>query len=134
MILNAKYSDTSRYSGKVLLSAIILGYISIALVIFMRYVPNIIAVSGHTCSLLAAQSASKTIKAKTKLGVVTGITYNPSSSCALINETIVHPGDTIHKVTVVGIQNDVVVFAKDGLTWQQKVLDPPHPAWPKNVN
>lgn len=134
MILNEKYSDKSRYSGKVLLSVIMLGFISIALVVFMRYGPNVIAVSSLADSHLAAFNAPVSTKNKREIGVVTGITYNTSSPCALVNETIVHPGDTIHKITVVAIKNNAVMFAKGDRTWQQKVLETPNRAWPNSAN
>ena len=132
MILNDTYSNQSRYKGKILLSFIMLAFIFIAIAIFMAY--NFTPVGSRSRSTSAAQSESKIIKAETKIGVVKGITYNPSRSCALINENVVHPGDTIHNVTVIEIQHDSVVFAKGNHTWLQKVLDPPNRAWPKHVN
>jgi len=47
----------------------------------------------------------------------------------VVDETIVHAGDKIHDVTVVGIHSDKVEFAKDGVTWQQAVQEAPHAAW-----
>jgi hypothetical protein len=134
MILNDSYSDQPRFHGKILLSVIMLAFAFLTFVIFMAYGFSVTHVSSREYSLLAPQSQSKKIKAETQVGVVKGITYSPLSPCALINETIVHPGDTIHKVTVVQIQNDAVMFAKGNLIWLQKVLDPPNPAWPKIVN
>jgi hypothetical protein len=134
MILNDTYSDQPRNKGKILLSVIILAFIFIAIAVFMAYNLLVTPAGSRSRSTSAAQSKSKIIKADTKIGVVKGITYNPSRSCALINETVVHPGDTIHNVTVVEIQHDTVVFAKGNHTWLQKVLDPPNRAWPKHVN
>jgi hypothetical protein len=133
-MLNVSYSYQPRNKGKILLSVIMLAFIFITIAIFVLYNLIVTPVRSTARSTSAAQSESKTIKAETKIGVVKGIAYNPLRSCALINETVVHPGDTIHNVTIVEIQHDVVIFAKGNLTWLQKVLDPPNPAWPKNVD
>ena len=128
------YSFQPRNKGKILLSIIMLAFICIAIAILMAYNLLVTPAGSDARSTSAAKSKSKTIKAETKIGVVTGIAYNPLSSCTLINDTIVYPGDTIHNVTVVEIQHDTVVFAKGNTTWLQKVLDPPNRAWPKHVN
>jgi len=134
MILNDTYSNQPRNKGKILLSIIMLAFISIAIVVFMVYHFSVTPDNGLTCSPSAVKSESKTIKAKTKKGVVTGITYDPDSPSALINETIVYPGDLVHEVVVVDIQNDAVTFAKGNFIWQQKVLASPNRAWSKHVH
>ncbi len=54
-------------------------------------------------------------------------------SCLVIDEKIVHVGDTIHDVVVIGIQDNAVEFSKAGVAWQQKVLEIPHEAWPSSA-
>jgi hypothetical protein len=132
-MLNDTYSDQPRNKGKILLSVITLAFIVIAIAIFMAY-NLIVTPASRARSMSAAKSESKTIKTETKIGVVKGIAYNPVNPSALINETIVYPGDSIHEIIVVDIQNDAVMFAKGNFIWQQKVLDPPNRAWPKKVN
>lgn len=127
MILSAKQSSASRYSGKVLLSAIMLVFVCIACAVFMSY--GAVGKCDGTDARLAALNSPKVIKDKPKVGVVRAVVYNPSSSSAVVDETIVHVGDTIHEVAVVGINSDKVEFAKDGVTWQQAVLEAPHAAW-----
>jgi len=131
MNLSDKHSSASRYSGKVLLAAIMLLFIFVVLAIFMGYGIRVAAVSkcDQAEARLAAINSSKALKDKPKVGLVKGIVYNPPSSCAVVGGTIVHVGDTIHEVTIVGIQSNAVEFAKDGVSWQQSVLEAPHAAW-----
>jgi hypothetical protein len=58
-----------------------------------------------------------------------GIVYNPPCSSAVVDKTTVHEGDKIHDVVVAAIHKNTVEFAKDGVTWQQTVLDKPNAAW-----
>ncbi len=118
MNLSDKHSSTSRYSGKVLLASIMLVYYFIAFAVFMGYGTGI-----------GALNSSKALKDKPKVGVVKGIVYSPPNSCAVVGETMMHVGDTIHEVVVVAIQSSKVKFSKDGATWQQAVLATPHAAW-----
>ncbi|MBN1392588.1 MAG: hypothetical protein JW947_07275 [Sedimentisphaerales bacterium] len=131
MIINNTYANQSRYKGKILLSFIMLAFVFIVIVVFMLYGFSVTPVNGRTCSQTAVKSEPKIIKAKTKIGVVKGITYNPANPSALINDTIVYPGDLVREVVVVDIQNDAVTFAKGNFIWQQKVLAPPNRAWRK---
>jgi hypothetical protein len=134
MIQNDTYSNQSRYKGKILLSFIMLAFVFIVVVVFMLYGFSVTPVNSLACSSSAVKSEPKIIKAKTKIGVVKGITYNPANPSALINETIVYPGDLVNEVVVVDIQNDAVTFAKGNFIWQQKVLAPPNRAWRKNFH
>jgi hypothetical protein len=74
-------------------------------------------------------SESGKVPNKPEVGVVKGVVYSPPNSCAVVDEKMVHVGDTIHEVAVVGIENGKVEFSKDGVTWQQAVLEAPHEAW-----
>jgi len=131
MILNAKHSDKSRYSGKVLLTAIMLVFIFVVLAVFMGYGVRVVAVNkcDQANAQLAALNSPQTPKDKPRIGVVKAVVHNSSSSSALVDETIVHVGDTIHGVTIVAIQNNTVEFSKAGVTWKQAMLEAPHSAW-----
>ena len=131
MNLSDKHPSTSRFSGKVLLASIMLVYYFIAFAVFMGYGTGIGALSkcDKTDAQLVALNSSKALKDKPKVGVVKGIVYSPPNSCAVVGETMMHVGDTIHEVVVVAIQSSKVEFSKDGATWQQAVLATPHAAW-----
>jgi len=64
-----------------------------------------------------------------KYGVVVGIICNAENPTALINNEIVHEGDTINGVRVIKISRDKIQFEKNGSVWTQKVLEKPNPAW-----
>jgi hypothetical protein len=106
-------------------------YYFIAFAVFMGYGTSIGALSKYdkTDAQLVALNSSKALKDKSKVGVVKCIVYSPPNSCAVVGETMMHVGDTIHEVVVVGIQSSKVEFSKDGKTWQQAVLAAPHAAW-----
>jgi hypothetical protein len=135
MNIHSNHSNTSMYSGKVLVSAIMLVLVFIVLAIFMAYGIRASAVSKYDKAEaeMAALNSAKAIKEKPLVGVVKGIMLNPPRSSAVVDETIVHAGDVIHEITVVGISDNKVEFAKDGNSWQQGVLDAPHAAWPNPV-
>ncbi len=131
MNLSDKHPSASRFSGKVLLASIMLVYYFIAFAVFMGYGTGIGALSKYdkTDAQLVALNSSKALKDKPKVGVVKGIGCSPTNSCAVVGETMMHVGDTIHEVVVVAIQSSKVEFSKDGATWQQAVLATPHAAW-----
>jgi len=106
-------------------------YYFIAFAVLMGYDTSIGALSKYdkTDAHLIALNSSKALKDKPKVGVVKGIVYSPPNSCAVVGETMMHVGDTIHEVVVVAIQSNKVEFSKDGATWQQAVLATPHAAW-----
>ncbi len=62
-------------------------------------------------------------------GVVTGILYCPDKPSAVIDNKIVHEGDTIKGVKVIKIFKDKVVFEKKGRGWDQKVQEKPASYW-----
>jgi hypothetical protein len=93
----------------VLLSSIILAFVFIAIAIFMAY--GIRASAGNKYDKAEAEMAahsSKAIKEKPLVGVVKGIILSSPSSSAVVDETIVHAGDVIHEITVVGISDNKV--------------------------
>ena len=54
-------------------------------------------------------------------GLLASILYSARVSSVVIDGEILHEGDTIHGVKVVGINEDTVELAKDDERWQQKV-------------
>lgn len=74
-------------------------------------------------------NAPKVLIHKPKFGMVTGVIYSPPNSCAVIDGTIVHEGESIRDISVVAILSDAVKFSKVGLSWQQEILETPHKAW-----
>jgi hypothetical protein len=131
MNLSDKYPFTSRYRGKVLSASIMLVYYFIAFVVLMGDGTSIGALNKYDKidSQLVAINSSKVLKDTPTVGVVKGIVYSPPNSCAVVDEAVMHVGDTIHEVLVVAIQSNKVEFSKDGATWQQGVLATPHAAW-----
>ena len=65
-------------------------------------------------------------KARHKL-LISSIVYSADKASAVIDDRIVHEGDTIGDVTVVKIFKDRVVFEKEGtgatLRWTQKIRE-----------
>jgi hypothetical protein len=113
-IIDNKLS-TSLYSGRILVASAIL-------VIVMFTAASLISYGGY-------DNAPKILIHKPKVGMVTGVLYSPPNSCAVVGDTIVHEGESIHDITVVAILNDAVKFSKVGLTWRQEILETPHRAW-----
>ena len=64
-----------------------------------------------------------------KFGVVTAILYSNDTPTVLIEDQMLHKGDTIHEVKVLDIKADKVQFDKQGEQWEQKVLEPAKPGW-----
>ena len=56
-----------------------------------------------------------------KCGLLASILYSARVSSVVIDGRILHKGDTIHGVKIVGINKDTVEFAKDDQKWQQAV-------------
>lgn len=50
-------------------------------------------------------------------------------SCPIVDDQLVHEGDVIHRVRIVDIQKDRVVFEKDGQTWVQRIHEKPNANW-----
>jgi hypothetical protein len=62
-------------------------------------------------------------------GVVTAIVYNEEKPSAVIDSKLVHIGDVIDGVKVVGIYRDRVEFDKNGTKWAQKIQGRPANDW-----
>ena len=64
-----------------------------------------------------------------RFGVVTAILYSNDTPTVLIEDQMLHKGDTIHEVKVLDIKADKVRFEKHGEQWEQKVQEPAKPGW-----
>ena len=64
-----------------------------------------------------------------RFGVVTAILYCEDSPTILIEDQMLHEGDAIHEVKVLEINEDKVLFDKEGKQWEQKVQEPAKPEW-----
>jgi hypothetical protein len=123
--------STYRQSGKVIFATMMLIFVIVILVVFLSFSGRVSAFSRYDKieAQLATLSSLKAMIIKPKVGVMNGIAYNPPCSTAVVDQTLVHEGDRIHNVVVVTINSNSVEFAKDGVTWQQCVLDRPNAAW-----
>jgi type II secretory pathway component PulC len=72
---------------------------------------------------------ASTTKSQEPYGLVTGIVYSPEKSSAVVDQKIVHEGDTIRCVVVAKIHKDKVLFEKSGNKWEQGVRQTPGTYW-----
>jgi hypothetical protein len=61
-------------------------------------------------------------------GVVGGIIYS-DKPVAFVDNTVLHPGESIHGVKVLAINKDNVEFEREGSTWTQKVGEKLEEKW-----
>ncbi len=131
MNLSDKHLSTSRHSGKVLLASIMLVYYFIAFAVLIGYDTSIGALSkcDKTDAQPVALNSSKALKDKPKVGVVKGIVYSPPNSCAVVGETMMHIGDTIHVRQVVKEAREtskgdrgIVVFEKELINQRNEIV------------
>ncbi len=64
-----------------------------------------------------------------RFGVVTAILYCEEDPTVLIEDQLLHEGDTIHDVMVLDIGAEKVRFDKQGEKWEQRVQEPAKPEW-----
>jgi hypothetical protein len=64
-----------------------------------------------------------------RFGVVTAILYSDDTPTILIEDQMLHEGDTIHEVKVLDIKANRVQFDKQGEQWEQKVQESANPGW-----
>jgi len=62
-------------------------------------------------------------------GVITGIMFNEVKHVALIDNQLVHEGDTIGSIKVVEIGPKKIHFEKNGKKWAQGTQESPNAAW-----
>jgi hypothetical protein len=70
-----------------------------------------------------------TPESKETQGLVLGIVYSPEKASAVVDHKIVHEGDTVRGVAVLKINEDKVVFGKNGNRWEQAVRQTPDDYW-----
>jgi hypothetical protein len=68
-------------------------------------------------------------RATQSAGLVSGILLSNKKPCAIVDNQLVHEGDVIHRVRIVDIQKDRVVFERNGQTWVQHVHEKPNANW-----
>ncbi len=62
-------------------------------------------------------------------GIVNGILFDEENPAALIDNQLVHEGDTIGGVNVVRISPEKIQFEKNGRVWTQRVQEKSIAAW-----
>ncbi|MFC1739152.1 hypothetical protein ACFL1G_08900 [Planctomycetota bacterium] len=62
-------------------------------------------------------------------GVITGILFNEVKPVALIDNQLVHEGDTIGSIKVIQIGPKKILFEKKGKRWMQGTQERPDAAW-----
>ena len=62
-------------------------------------------------------------------GKLVAILYSPQNPSVVIDDNILHTGDTLHGVKVIRIHPDHVEFAKKEKTWTQKLYQQPPAQW-----
>jgi hypothetical protein len=62
-------------------------------------------------------------------GKIVAILYSEQNPSVVVDDNILHAGDTLHGVTVIGIYPDYVEFAKNEKTWTQKLYQQPPAQW-----
>ena len=73
-----------------------------------------------------AGNANKTVLTRGKL---VAILFSPQNPSVVIDENILHTGDTLHGVKVIRIYPDYVELAKNEKTWTQKLYHKPPAQW-----
>ena len=91
------------------------------------------------CGMLGWKLATQTSKdgkkdvvverSEPKFGVVTAILYSNDAPTVLIENQMLHKGDTIHEVKVLDIKADKVQFDKQGEQWEQRVQESAKSGW-----
>ena len=87
---------------------------------------------GYKVATKASKDSKKDVvyeRPEPRFGVVTAILYCEDEPTVLIEDQILHEGDTIHEVTVLDIGSEKVQFSKQGDKWEQKVQEPAKPEW-----
>ncbi|MCJ7728390.1 MAG: hypothetical protein MUO27_00670 [Sedimentisphaerales bacterium] len=87
---------------------------------------------GYKVATKASKDGKKDVvleRPEPRFGVVTAILYSDDTPTVLIEDQMLHEGDTIHEVKVMDISTDKVQFDKQGEKWEQKVQEPAKPEW-----
>jgi len=87
---------------------------------------------GYKVATKASKDGSREVtyqRPEPRFGVVTAILYCEDAPTVLIEDQMLHEGDTIHEVKVLDISAEMVLFEKQGERWEQKVQEPAKPEW-----
>lgn len=87
---------------------------------------------GYKVATKASKDSKKDVvyeRPEPRFGVVTAILFCEDEPTVLIEDQILHEGDTIHEVTILDIGSEKVQFNKQGDKWEQKVQEPAKPEW-----
>jgi len=87
---------------------------------------------GYKVATKASKDSKKDVvyeRPEPRFGVVTAILYCEDEPTVLIEDQILHEGDMIHEVKILGIGSEKVQFGKQGDKWEQKVQEPAKPEW-----
>ena len=74
-------------------------------------------------------SAMTVVATQTKNRVISGIFYDQDTSIAVLDGQKIKTGDIIHGATVLKINEDLVVFQKNGNMWTQRIKQVPPEHW-----
>jgi hypothetical protein len=77
---------------------------------------------------LAASTTTGPLESSNR-GLVRAIVYSRQRASTLIDDKIMHAGDTVDGVKIVRIHADGVDLEKSGQAWTQKVSETPNPLW-----
>jgi hypothetical protein len=87
---------------------------------------------GYKVATKASKDSKKDVvieRPEPRFGVVTAILFCEDEPTVLIEDQILHEGDMIHEVKILGIESEKVRFGKQGDKWEQKVQEPAKPEW-----
>lgn len=87
---------------------------------------------GYKVATEASKDGKKDVvyaRLEPRFGVITAILYCDDEPTVLIEDRILHEGDTIHEVKILDISAEKVRFGKQADTWEQKVQEPAKPEW-----
>ena len=87
---------------------------------------------GYKVATKASKDGKKDVvieRPEPRFGVVTAILYCDDTPTVLIEDQMLHKGDTIHEVKVLDINADKVQFGKQGEQWEQREQEPAKPEW-----
>ena len=87
---------------------------------------------GWKVATKAAKDSKKEVvveRAAPRFGVVTAILYCEDEPTVLIEDQVLHPGDVIHDVKIISINEKTVQFGKNGEQWEQGVQEAAKAEW-----
>ncbi|MBN2019991.1 MAG: hypothetical protein JW749_07190 [Sedimentisphaerales bacterium] len=94
------------------------------------------AMLGWKVATKAAKDGKKEVmieRPAPRFGVVTAILYCEDEPTVLIEDQVLHEGDSIHDVKILDIGADKVQFGKNNEQWEQRVQEPAKAEWWKRT-